>query len=104
MWKKEKLLVTSNFSFFHIFFKRLVLLTRNKPGLVWERVIYDAIGIWSRTAKGKLIDRMVFKAFPNINSVNPRINDSPWDRIYSFLTAVHCFGDVYLENKPVAWK
>ena len=31
LWEKEKLLVTS-------VFKRLVLQTRKKPGLVWERV------------------------------------------------------------------
>ena len=37
LWKKEKLLVTSNFSFFHSVFKRLVLQTRKKR-LVWERV------------------------------------------------------------------
>ena len=32
-WEKEKLLVTSNFSFSHFVFKRLVLQTRNKQGL-----------------------------------------------------------------------
>ena len=37
-WEKEKLLVTSNFSFYHSVFKRLVLQTCKKPGLVWERV------------------------------------------------------------------
>ena len=35
--KKEKLLVTSNFSFFHGVFKRRLMQTR-KPGLVWERI------------------------------------------------------------------
>ena len=33
MWEKEKLLVTSNFSFSHIVFKRLVLQTRKNQGL-----------------------------------------------------------------------
>ena len=33
MWEKEKLLVTSNFSFSHIFFKRLVLQTWKNQGL-----------------------------------------------------------------------
>ena len=37
-WEKEKVLVTSNFSFSHSVFERLVLQTRKKPGLVWERV------------------------------------------------------------------
>ena len=38
LWEKEKLLITSNFSFSHSVFKRLLLQTRKKPGLVWERV------------------------------------------------------------------
>ena len=38
LWEKEKLLVTSNFSFSHSVLKRLVLQTPKKPGLVWERV------------------------------------------------------------------
>ena len=33
MWKKEKLLITSNSSFFHIVFKRLILQTRKNQGL-----------------------------------------------------------------------
>ena len=41
-WKtlgeKKTLLITSNFSFSHCVFKRLVQQTRKKPGLVWERV------------------------------------------------------------------
>ena len=38
LWEKEKLLVTSDFSFSHSVFKRLVPQTHKKPGLVWERV------------------------------------------------------------------
>ena len=40
LWEKEKLLVTSNFSFSLSVFKRLVLQTRKNQGLfgVWERV------------------------------------------------------------------
>ena len=38
LWKKEKLLVTSIFSFSHTVFKRPVLKTRKKLGLVWEGV------------------------------------------------------------------
>ena len=34
MWKKEKLLVTSNFSFSHSVFKRLVLQTCTLQGLI----------------------------------------------------------------------
>ena len=36
--EKEKLLVTSNFSFSKSVLKRLVQQTRKKQGLVWERV------------------------------------------------------------------
>ena len=38
LWEKEELLVTSNFSFSHSVFKRLVQQTRKKTGLVWERM------------------------------------------------------------------
>ena len=38
MWEKEKLLVTSNFSFSHIVFKRLVLQTRKNQGLFGKRL------------------------------------------------------------------
>ena len=39
LWEKEKLLVTSNFSFSHSVFKRLVQQTcKKKEGIVWERV------------------------------------------------------------------
>ena len=33
LWEKEKLLVLSNFSFFHCIFKTLVLQTRKNQGL-----------------------------------------------------------------------
>ena len=33
-----------------------------------------------------------------------RIDDSHCDRIHSTLTAVHCFGNGYVGNQPVAWK
>ena len=38
LWEKEKLLVTSNFSFSHTVSKRLVLQTRKKQGLVREKL------------------------------------------------------------------
>ena len=39
LWEKEKLLVTSNFSFFLRVFKRLVLQTRENQGLFWKGLI-----------------------------------------------------------------
>ena len=38
LWEKEKLLVTSNFSFFHSVFKRFVLQTRKNQGLFGKRL------------------------------------------------------------------
>ena len=38
LWEKEKLLVTSNFSFSRSVFKRSILQTREKQGLVCERL------------------------------------------------------------------
>ena len=40
VWKKEKLLITSNFSFSHSVFTRLVLQTRNSQGLFTKGIIY----------------------------------------------------------------
>ena len=40
MWEKEKLLVTSNFSFSHSVFKRLVLQTRKNQGLFGKGLIW----------------------------------------------------------------
>ena len=38
MWEKEKLLVTSNFSFSLQCFQKVCSVDSLKPGLVWERV------------------------------------------------------------------
>ena len=38
MWEREKLLVSSNFSFSHSVFKRLILQICKNQGLVWEWV------------------------------------------------------------------
>ena len=32
------------------------------------------------------------------------IDNSPCDKIHSFLTAFNCFDDVYVKKQPVAWK
>ena len=42
LWEKEKLLVTSNFSFSHSVFKRLVLQTRKNQGLFGKGLRYFA--------------------------------------------------------------
>ena len=36
MWEKDKLLVTSNFSFSHSVFKKLLLQARKNQGLFWK--------------------------------------------------------------------
>ena len=41
LWEKEKLLVTSNFSFSHSVFKRLLLQTRKDQGLFWKGLTND---------------------------------------------------------------
>ena len=43
LWEKEKLLVTSNFSFSHSVFKRLVLQTRKNQGLFGKGLIYTVM-------------------------------------------------------------
>ena len=41
VWEKEKLLVTSNFSFIHNVFKRLLRQTRKNQGLFGKGLIHD---------------------------------------------------------------
>ena len=60
--EKEKLFVTSNFSFFHNILKRLVLQTRKKPGLVWERAKYQ---VWK--FPNKLISRYTYLICISVN-------------------------------------
>ena len=43
--KKEKLLVTSNFSFSHSVFKRLVLQTRKNQGLFGKGLTWDIVSL-----------------------------------------------------------
>ena len=47
LWEKEKLLITSNFSFSHSVFKRLVLQTRKNQGLFGKGLRkVKAVGKW----------------------------------------------------------
>ena len=43
LWKKEKLLVTSNFSFSYSVFKRLILQTRKNRGLFGKVLIWTGL-------------------------------------------------------------
>ena len=53
LWEKEKLLVTSNFSFSHSVFKRLVLQTRKNQGLFGK-----GLNFW---LNHKIFDQLKFK-------------------------------------------
>ena len=60
MWEKEKLLITSNFSFFHSVFKRLVLQTQKKKQDLFGKgltlyLICQSWGSFNSTAKKKKI-------------------------------------------------
>ena len=58
LWKKEKLLVTSNFSFSHCVFKRLVRQTRKEQGLFGNglRGLFLESDSYSLTAKQQPVD------------------------------------------------
>ena len=43
LWEKEKLLVTSNFSFSHSVFRRLVSQGRQKVSLCWNGLTYALV-------------------------------------------------------------
>ena len=51
LWEKEKLLVTSNFSFSHSVFQRLLLQTRKTQGLFGKRLRYPATGLETKTGR-----------------------------------------------------
>ena len=44
-WEKEKLLVTSNFSFSHSVFKRLALQIRKNKDLFWKGLSGERVGL-----------------------------------------------------------
>ena len=58
LWEEEKLLVTSNFSFSHSVFQKLVLQTLKNKCLFWQGL-----------RRQKLMDRMVFYTTFNIISI-----------------------------------
>ena len=80
MWVKEKLLVTSNFSFSHSVFKRHVSQGRQKVSLCGNGLN------------------------PNYNQPKVGDTDSHYNRIDSTLTAVHCYHNGYVGKQPVPWK
>ena len=53
MWEKEKLLVTSNLSFSHSVFKKLLLQTRKNQGL-FGRGLKELEGIYNPTLRERL--------------------------------------------------
>ena len=60
LWEKEKLLVTSNFSFSYGVFKRLVLQTRKDQGLLGKRSIYTNVFLQLTTAQSVITSSGVF--------------------------------------------
>ena len=66
LWEKEKLLVRSNFSFFHSVFKRLILQTRKNQGLCGKGLKDFKIQIAYKTLwkKVKLLKMRNFTFFP----------------------------------------
>ena len=103
--EKEKMLVTSIFSFSHnviypfypfgvlsaIFFKFEIVvckLFQLDNFSFWK-------GIKNRSSLVRCPVRPVF---------SQRINDRYCDRIHSSRTAVHCFDDGYVGKQPVVWK
>ena len=55
-WEKEKLLITSNFSFFHSVFKRLVLQTGENKGLFGRGSIMHLHEPWYQASHQIIID------------------------------------------------
>ena len=78
-WEKERLLVTSNFSFYHQVFKRLVMQTCKKRGLVWEWVknpLKEAC--WKHSSKMRKCSQPAFSPFPTMFSTLSKNNSTIW--------------------------
>ena len=67
MWEQEKLLVTSNFSFSHSVFKRLVLQTRKNKGL-FRKGLTTKPWPFNLSPNDKLFDLSKLKAFADDKS------------------------------------
>ena len=67
LWEKEKLLVSSNFSFFHSVFKRPVLQTRKNQGLFGK-------GLKVICEDNIKIPPYPFTTIPSFKSLNPFLN------------------------------
>ena len=64
LWEKEKLLVTSNFSFSHSVFKKLVSQGRQKVSLYGNGLtLYHSIMMFNSVPNDKILDWSIFKAF-----------------------------------------
>ena len=69
LWEKEKLLITSNFSFSHGVFKRLVLQTRKNQGLFGKGLRYP-------NPEDRILNRVFWDISVVLKETAPTISDS----------------------------
>ena len=75
LWEKEKLLVTSNFSFSNSVFKRLILQTRKNQGLFGkELTLYQTTKFWTSPSR-KTVDNKINVTY-KMNLVMGRLENS----------------------------
>ena len=75
LWEKEKLLVTSNFSFSHSVFRRLVLQTRKNQGLFGKGLTtLKKEPFENIVGKGENAGNQYFLLFPTMFSTIPKTN------------------------------
>ena len=68
LWEKEKLLVSSNFSFSHSVFKRLVSQGRQKVSLCGNGLMYNPKQLWhgKKETSEKIVVTSIFYFFHNV--------------------------------------
>ena len=79
LWEKQKLLFTSNFSFSHSVFKRLVLQTRKKQGLFGKGLIEEKM---SKSKRGHKSEKDAFYIV-SIDSMNCSLDSEHIPRVLS---------------------
>ena len=114
-WEKEKLLVTSNFSFSHSVFKRLVPQTRKNQGLFGKGLINNFLQYINsyhtnqtvNNPEGEAFEKIVGEGenacnlhFPTMFTTRSRKNTAFW---VNFIVVLKCFQFGPVWNVVVGW-
>ena len=90
-WEKQKLLVTSNFSFSHSIFRRLILQTPNNQGLFGKGLIRKVLKTYLENGENSSNQHFLIMLFILLEAIKPNSN-----RIFTIFVICKCFHIVRL--------